>query len=154
MRRSIGISFALVALATAASACTSGGADAAVPLAPGAPAAPSVTVPVDESASPIPAEATELPGVKTLIYQKPAQGSAIVGRVQVRGGVPLWEIVTCHAAADTEIEIELKPLDRFTVPCTPAGSATRNQVNLTDGSEITIQVSSPGDATWSLRVQQ
>jgi hypothetical protein len=149
MRRSIGISLALVALVTAASACTS--ADA---VAPPAPVAPPVTVPVDEPASPIPAEATELPDVQTLIYQKPSQGSAIVGRVRVRGGVPLWEMVTCHGAAGTEIEIELKPQDRFTVPCTPEGYAARNQVTTTDGSELTVQVGSPIDATWSLRLQQ
>jgi hypothetical protein len=151
MRRSIGISLALVALATAGSACTSGGADVVAPLAT---AAPPVTVPVVDPARPIPAEATELPDVKTLIFQPPTQGPAIVGRVRVRGGVPLWELVTCHGAAGTEIEVELKPLDRFTLPCTPEGYATRNQVNLTDGADVTVQVSSPGGATWSLRLQQ
>ncbi|WP_147315456.1 hypothetical protein [Asanoa ferruginea] len=147
MRRSIGISLMLVALATAVSACTSDDT-------PAATATPPVTVPVADPASPIPAEATELPDVKTLIYQKPTQGSAIVGRAKIRGGVPLWELVTCHGTAGTEIEVELKPLDRFTVPCTPEGYAARNQATVAAGNELTVQVSSPGDATWSLRLQQ
>ncbi|MEV4621132.1 hypothetical protein AB0J74_20785 [Asanoa sp. NPDC049573] len=154
MRRWIGSFLALAALATAASACISDPAEQAPPAVAVVPASVPATTPADDRSSPIPAEATELPGLQTLLYQEPTQGPSIVGRARVRPGVPLWAIVTCHAAAGTEIEVELKPLDHFTVSCSSTGDATSNQIDLTEGAELTVQVSSPGDATWSLRLQQ
>jgi hypothetical protein len=163
VRISAKIVFIFVTMATAASACTSvqstqGSPAKTAEVPPSATSKASADVPSSAvptvSGSPISKEAETVPDAKTLAYQPPTTGSSIVDRVDARAGAPLWVNVTCHDATDSSIEVEFKPLDRFTVECTAQGFATRNQINLTQPRQLTISVKSDTDATWSLRVQQ
>jgi hypothetical protein len=155
MRRSIMAILAVVTATATMSACSSAGVSKPAPsLTAEIPATPPRDIPATTSASPIPDTAEEIPGTKTLAYQRPTTGSSIVDRIDARIGDPLWVNVTCRDAANTTIEVAFEPLDQFTVPCTAEGFATRNQINLTSPRQLTITVTSATEAIWSLRVQQ